>query len=178
MWEMFFDGASSKDGVGAVIWARSPDIVTTLHYFKLMFKCTNNVGEYETLMLGLNILKEKKTRKICVHGDSKLVINQVNGMYQTKSQRMRAYKNGVLEVLENFVEHNIVVIPRNQNSVVDSFDTVTSNFKISVEPRKKYEVEVRHGPSFPDNIDNWQVFEDDKHIERFMCMTEEFSHIN
>jgi len=119
-----------------------------------MFKCTNNVAKYEALMLGLNILKEKKSRKICVHGDSELVINQVNGMYQTKNQRMRAYINGVLEVLENFVEHIIVVIPRNQNNIVDSLATAASNFKIPLEPGRKYEVEVRHRPSVPNNIEN------------------------
>lgn len=175
MWEMYFDGASSEDGVGARIWVRSLDNVTTLHSFKLMFKFTNNVVEYEALMLGLNNSKQKKERKICLFGNSELVINQVNGMYPTKNQRMRAYINGVLEVLDNFVEHTIVVIPRNQNSVANSLVVATNNLKILVKPSKKYEVEVRHRPSVSDNIEKWQVFEDEKHIERFMCMTEEFA---
>jgi len=89
-WEMYFDGASSKEGAGAGIWVRSPENTPTLHSFKLMFNCANNVAEYEALMLGLNILKEKKARKNYVYGDSELVIKQVNGLYQTKNPKMRA----------------------------------------------------------------------------------------
>jgi len=70
MWEMYFDGSSNKEGAEVGVWVRSPDKVTYLHSFKLMFKCTNNVAEYEALMLGLNVLKEKGATKICVHEDS------------------------------------------------------------------------------------------------------------
>ena len=35
-------------------------------------------------MLGLDVLKEKGATKICVKGDSKLVLNQVKGIYQEK----------------------------------------------------------------------------------------------
>jgi len=54
---MHFDGASNKEGVGASVWVMSPRNIPTLHSFKFVFDCTNNVVEYETLMLGLNILK-------------------------------------------------------------------------------------------------------------------------
>jgi len=61
---MFFDGVSSKEGVGAGVWVKYPEEVISLHSFKLMFKCTNNVAEYEALMLGLDVLKEKGATKI------------------------------------------------------------------------------------------------------------------
>ena len=35
-----------------------------------MFKYKNNVAEYEALMLGFNVLKEKGVTNICVQGDS------------------------------------------------------------------------------------------------------------
>lgn len=158
---MFFDGASSKEGVRARIWVMSPKTTPTLHSFKLMFNCTNNVDKYEALMLGLNILKEKKERKFYVYGDSELVIKKVNGLYQTKNPKMKAYQNGVLDVLESFTEYKIVVILINQNNVADSLSTIASDFKMLVEPSRKYEVEVRHKPFVLDNIDNWQVFENE-----------------
>jgi ribonuclease HI len=40
-----------------------------------MFKCTNNMAEYEALILGLKVLKELGTKRIALCGDSKLVIN-------------------------------------------------------------------------------------------------------
>ena len=51
-------------------------------------------------------------------GDSELVINQVNDSYQTKHTRMRAYRNEVWDMFGNyFIEHNIKVIPRDENTV-------------------------------------------------------------
>lgn len=75
MWEMFFDGASSKEGARVRVWVRYPDKVIYIRSFKRMFKCTINVDEYEALMLGLGILKEKGATKICVKGDSKFLLN-------------------------------------------------------------------------------------------------------
>jgi ribonuclease HI len=43
-------------------------------------------------------------KRITMHGDSKLFINQVKGIYQSKHPRMRAYKNLVLELLKEFSE--------------------------------------------------------------------------
>ena len=44
-------------------------------------------------------------------------------------------------------------------------------------PNLKFQIEVRHRPSIPDNIKHWQVFKDDEEIQRFMKTIEEFSNI-
>jgi hypothetical protein len=51
-------------------------------------------------------------------------------------------------------------------------------FKIPIFPNRKYEIEVKHMPMVPDNIKYWQVFEDDKLVERFLQMSDEFAIIN
>ena len=83
-----------------------------LHSFKLAFQCTNNEAKYEALLLGCNMLRDKEVKRIYVQGDSKLVINQVKGTYQAKHPRMRAYRNVVLDFLENFPEFFFSLIPR------------------------------------------------------------------
>jgi hypothetical protein len=112
LWNMDFDGVVSREGVGAGVWIVPPNGASKLCSFKLAFDCTNNVAEYEALILGLNTLKELKAKRIVVHGDSKLVINQVKGIYQTKHPRMRAYMNEILELLEGFTEYDVSLIPR------------------------------------------------------------------
>jgi len=82
---MFFDGACRKEGDRARVWIKSPKEVVSFHSFKLMFSCTNNVAEYEALILGLDVLKEKGVAKICVKGDLELVLNQIKGIYQAKN---------------------------------------------------------------------------------------------
>jgi hypothetical protein len=42
----------------------------------------------------------------------------------------------------------------------------------------KFEIEVRHKPSIPDNIKIWQVFKDDEEIQRFLKTIEDFSNIS
>ena len=90
---MYSDGSINKEGYGVGIWIISPNREFKVYYFKLTFECTNNVAEYEGLMLGLHDLKDLQGKRIDVFGDSELVVNQVNDSYQTKHLRMRAYKN-------------------------------------------------------------------------------------
>ena len=75
-----FDGDLSVKGVGVGIWLSSPKGIKdypSLFSCKLYFDCTNNVVEYEALILGLDILKRMQAKTIHIYGDSKLVINQV-----------------------------------------------------------------------------------------------------
>jgi hypothetical protein len=39
-------------------------------------------------------------RRIVVHGDYKLIINKIKGIYQAKHPKLRAYRNIVLGLLE------------------------------------------------------------------------------
>ena len=142
--------------------------------FKLYFECTNNVVEYESLLLGLNALKTMKARKIAIYGDSKLIVDRVKGIYQEKYPKMRSYRNLVLELLKEFDEYTILLIPREQNNIVDSLANSSSLFKIPIYPNKAYKIQVKHRPYIPDNVKNWKVFEDNHQIKRFLENEEEF----
>ncbi len=165
LWSMSFDGVVSREGAGAGVWVISPKGNSTFHALKLQFECTNNEAEYEALMTGLRLLIQKKAKRITVQGDSELIIKQVQGVYQSKHPRMRAYRNAVLDLLENFSEFVFSVIPRIRNTIPDSLAAAASVSKVPVFPNIRYELEVIHRPSVPDNVKNWQVFENDKQIE-------------
>ena len=72
---MYFDGSISKNGVGASVWIISPIREFKALSYKLTFECTNNVAEYESLVLGLHALKYMGGKRINFFGDSKLVVN-------------------------------------------------------------------------------------------------------
>ena len=57
-WHMSFNGATSKKGIGVGFLTRSPTGEPKLLSYKLNFKCTNNVAEYEALISGLRSLKD------------------------------------------------------------------------------------------------------------------------
>lgn len=107
--------------------------------------------------------------------DSKLVVRQVKGEYQTKNSHMRDYRNVVLDYLQNFVEYNFSMVPRKDNVVVDALATSTYDFDIPSNVKGKYRVEVRHRPTILDNNGHWKVFENDKQVENFLLMKEAFA---
>ena len=142
-WIIHFDGAVSTKGVKVGIWISPPkDRIDhpSLYSYKLYFECTHNVAVYEALILSLNILNKFKAKKVHIYGDSKLVINKVNGIYQTKHPRLRSYRNLVLDLLEKLNEHLLIVLPRNQNSIADDLAISSSVFEIPIHSNKKYEI--------------------------------------
>ena len=110
-------------------------------------------------MLGLHALKDLGAKRVKFFGDSEFVINQVNDSYQTKHPRMRSYRNEVWYVFGNyFTEHSVQVIPRYDNTVADSLETVTGKFETPAAGKKKYKVDIVNRPSIPDNTKYWEVF--------------------
>jgi ribonuclease HI len=152
LWKMNFDGAAYREGDGAGVWINHPDGDAKLCSYKLVFECTNNMAEYEALILGLKILKELGAKRIAVHGDSKLIINKIKGIYQEKQPRLRAYRNLLLELLEKFEECNLSAIPREQNHIANALATFAAVFRVPIFPEKSYKVEVKYRPTIPDNM--------------------------
>ena len=70
--------------------------------FKLEYEATNNVAEYEALLLGLQTAKNMGIQSLKVMGDSELVVRQVRNQCQTKHPRLRADRNEVWDMVENF----------------------------------------------------------------------------
>jgi hypothetical protein len=174
MWNLSFDKVFIREGVGAGVWISPPKVGTNLYSYKLIFDCTNNMAKYEALILGLRTLKELGAKRIAMHGDYELIINQLNGIYHSRHPRLRTYRNLVLDLLES----DLSLIPRGGNEIADALDTSALVFKIPIFSNKKYDIEVKHRPAVPDNIKYWQLFEDDKQVERFLQMSDEFPNVN
>ena len=71
---MYFDGASAQSSAGAGIMLISPSKQNIHLYYKLDFKTTNNVAEYEALLLGVKAAKEMGIMCVNIFGDGDLII--------------------------------------------------------------------------------------------------------
>ena len=120
LWTMFFDGACTKESTGAGVVLISPSKKTSHLSFKLDFKVTNNIAEYEALLLGLNATKEMEIKILQVFGDADLIIQQVNKSFQAKHVRLKAYKDEVLREIHDFADFKISYVPRAMNELADS----------------------------------------------------------
>ena len=70
LWTMYFDGASSKEGLGVGVVFVSPKKNTFRYSFTLNFSCTNNIVEYEAFLLGLKVATHHGIKNLHVIGDS------------------------------------------------------------------------------------------------------------
>jgi hypothetical protein len=73
-----------------------------------------------------------------------------------------------------FLAFNISFIPREENTMVDSLVVSANHFRVPMPPKLKYDVEVKYRPSIPDNVKNWNVFEDDLEIKKNLESVDEF----
>ena len=100
VWSMFFDGANTQASAGAGVFLISPSKETIHLSYKLDFKTTNNIEEYEALMLGVKDAKEMGIMCLKIFGDADLIIQQVNNTCQAKNVRLKAYRDEVWKLME------------------------------------------------------------------------------
>ncbi|GKU90196.1 hypothetical protein SLEP1_g4224 [Rubroshorea leprosula] len=77
---LYVDGASSSKGSGVGTLLIGLDGYRSKHALKFNFDATNNMAEYEDLLLGLQLALELKISAIQVYSDSQLVVNQINSI--------------------------------------------------------------------------------------------------
>ena len=79
MWKMFFDGASSHEGTVAGVLFVAPDeyVIPFSYILQWDIDYTDNVCEYEALVLGLEVARKLKIKHLIVYGDTKLIVKQV-----------------------------------------------------------------------------------------------------
>jgi hypothetical protein len=73
VWTVFCDGSWGTFGVGAAAVLIAPSKVRTWYATRLDFSCTNNIAEYEALLLGLRKLKAMGIRRAVLKTDSQVI---------------------------------------------------------------------------------------------------------
>ncbi|XP_074297005.1 uncharacterized protein LOC141627675 [Silene latifolia] len=98
-WQMYFDGAARQDRAGAGVVFITPQNHLMPYAFTLTQLCTNNMAEYQALILGLQMAIKIGVRDMDIYGDSKLVVNQVLGEYEVKKEDLIPYHQQALQLL-------------------------------------------------------------------------------
>ena len=126
---LYIDGAadlhSKTAGIGGVIYSSNNEIFSFSEY---LHDATNNEAEYNALIMGLKSLLKLKLLNPIIYSDSELVVNQVNGEYRVKNDRMKLLHNEVISLLSNFETWSLIHVLRDKNKVAD---------KLANEGRKK-----------------------------------------
>ncbi|GKV27534.1 hypothetical protein SLEP1_g36698 [Rubroshorea leprosula] len=144
-WTLYVDGAFSSKGSGADALLISPDGYRSEHALKFNFDATNNMAEYEALLLGLQLALELKISVIQVYSDSQLVVNQINSICEVVDPVMVKYVALVAELKCKFQKFYLSKIPRTENEHADSLSKFASD---SSSRSRSVFVEVLDEPSF------------------------------
>ena len=116
---MYFDGSIMAPGSGARVVLISPDR-SRIHYaICLHFLASNNTTEYEVLINGLRIAVELGATWLYVHGDSKLVVDQVMKESSCKSPLMVAYCQEVRKLEDKFQGIELHHVPQKDNNATN-----------------------------------------------------------
>ncbi|GKV14784.1 hypothetical protein SLEP1_g25604 [Rubroshorea leprosula] len=144
-WTLYVDGASSSKGSGAGALLIGLEGYRSEHALKFNFDATNNMAEYEALLLGLQLALELKISAIQVYSDSQLVVNQINSICEVVDPVMVKYVALVAELKCKFQKFCLSKIPRAENEQADSLSKFASNSSLS---SRSVFMEVLDEPSF------------------------------
>ena len=116
---MQFDGAFSRQGVGAGIVLTSPTGDKLYYAVQLCFKrdakVSNNIAEYEGLIAGLKAASALGIKRLTIKGDSQLLVNFSNKSYKPKDEHMAAYLEEVRKLEKCFLGLELQHVPHGGN---------------------------------------------------------------
>ena len=114
-------GARGNPGPAAAACVGSSSGGETLgEHTRLLGTATNNVAEYEALLLGLQCALELGASEVAVVGDSELIAKQVQGLYKVKHEAMRPLHQRAMAQLARFDDWSIQTVPRAENARADA----------------------------------------------------------
>ncbi|XP_043691538.1 uncharacterized protein LOC122642173 [Telopea speciosissima] len=116
VWTLYVDGSSSTHGCGAGLILTNPGGFLVQYALRFEFHTTNNGAEYEALIVRLKLAQSLMVKRITVHSDSQLIVNQVKGEYEAKESQMAQLATSDFQDLGRTVYLNVLGTPSIEQS--------------------------------------------------------------
>jgi ribonuclease HI len=118
-WTVFYDGSWGTFGAGAAAILVAPSKVRTCYAARLEFSCTNNIAEYEALLLGLWKLKAMGIRRAILKTDSQVISGHIDKSSKARDPKLEKYLDTVRRLEASFEGFSGKNIPRGENEHAD-----------------------------------------------------------
>ncbi|KAM1192776.1 hypothetical protein ACFX2G_013325 [Malus domestica] len=79
--------------------------------------CSNNIVEYQALIIGLQMVIDMEITMLEVYGDSKLIINQLLIEYKVRKNDLVPYFRLATQLLQTFKAMTLEHVPRKENQM-------------------------------------------------------------
>jgi ribonuclease HI len=126
-WTIYTNGAWGHLGVGTSAIIHAPSGLRTKYAARLEFQATNNVAEYEGLILGLNKAKALGAKNLIIKTDSMVIAKQVEKEYTARELELRKYLEVVRALERRFHVFTLKHIPREENVDADELVKAAAN---------------------------------------------------
>jgi ribonuclease HI len=125
VWTIDCDGSWCHAGAGAAAIITSPTGVKHRYAARLSFaldsdRCTNNIAEYEAIILGLRKLKALGVTTCIIKIDSKVVAGQIEKYYSAKDPALLQYLTAVRSLEKQFKGFTLQHVDRARNEEADA----------------------------------------------------------
>jgi ribonuclease HI len=120
IWTIFVDGAWGHSGARASAILVAPSGLQIKYAARLEFRATNNIAEYEGLILGLNKAKALGAKTLLVKTDSQVLAGQVEKKYMAREPELVKYLAMVRALERRFQRFTLKYIPRLENAEADA----------------------------------------------------------
>ncbi|XP_073067186.1 uncharacterized protein [Primulina eburnea] len=127
-WVVHVDGSSTSHGSRARVLLESPQGDKLMYSIKFQFPTSNNEAEYKAVVAGIKLALSAGARSLVVHNDSQLIVNQLNGTYEAKEEKMNQYVTRVNELLALLESYEIKQVPRANNEVAKHLAKIASSW--------------------------------------------------
>jgi ribonuclease HI len=118
-WTVFCDGSWGTFGAGAVVVLISPSKIKTRYAARFDFNCTNNIAEYEALLLVLRKLKAMGIRRTILKSDSQVISSHIDKSSKARDLKLEKYLDAVRRIEAFFNCFSVKNIPRGENEHTD-----------------------------------------------------------
>jgi len=110
-------GNPGPSGAGAVLQNAQGEVI--LRVGRYLGHNTNNVAEYEAMILGLKAAKEIGAREVRLVSDSELLVRQLQGRYQVKAPHLKKLYEQVKLLSRAFEHFEVSHVLRAKNKAAD-----------------------------------------------------------
>jgi ribonuclease HI len=108
-----------EEGTNKAVVLVAPSNVKTCFTVKLDFSCTNNIAEYEALLLGLQKLRAMGIRRVILKTVSQVIAGHVDKSSRARDPKLEKYLDAVRRLEDSFEGFSVKSIPRGENEHAD-----------------------------------------------------------
>ena len=111
--------------------------------FSLTESCSNNVAEYNALLIGLQLAHGMGVRYLEAYGNSKLIISQVKGEYEVRHEDLVPYYHTAIELANLFEGFYIGHVFQSQNTKADALAALATTLALPADTEYHLTVATR-----------------------------------